>query len=106
MSWQRIETAPKDGRAILLLSRAYTTQNEFHGPGEPDEFYHAPKCNIGCWYADGTSWVDEFGQPGDGCYELAVTGVWLSGGGWFQPNEVTHWMPLPLPPEEPTEEPE
>lgn len=97
--WNLIETAPKDGRAILLLSRAYMTLNEFPNPGESSEIYHSAKCAIGCWDAEGTSWVDEFGQVGEGCYELAKTGVWLSGGAWFQPNEVTHWMDLPLPEE-------
>jgi hypothetical protein len=29
------------------------------------------------------------------CDDLAVTGVWGSKGGWFQPDEVSHWAPLP-----------
>ena len=89
--WQPIASAPKDGRAILLLS----------APCEADVAVYPAKCHIGYWEAEGTAWVDENGQCGrlsDTCYTLAQTGIWVSGGGWFQPNEVTHWMELPLPP--------
>ena len=99
MTWQPIETAPKDGRAVLLCSRAYTVDL----PDEPP-ICHPPKCHIGSWNAEGTSWTDELGRldPGENgeVCTLTMTGTWLSGGGWFQPNEVTHWMPLPKPPEE------
>lgn len=76
--WLPIDTAPKDGSLILLLAR--------------DEI---SRVNIGKWWAEGTSWVDEFGNLDGDAYTLAKTGVWESGGGWFQPNEVSHWMPLP-----------
>ena len=44
--------------------------------------------------------TDEFyyNEDGEEICDLSVTGVWFSGTGWFQPNEVSHWMPLPLPP--------
>lgn len=80
--WQPIETAPKDGRAIILLSRAVPA-----------------KVAIGSWNADGDSWVDEHGQLTGECHHLEVIGTWSSGGGWFQPDEVTHWMPIPEGPE-------
>lgn len=88
--WQLIDTAPKDGSLIMLLSRAHTIVFD-----DGEKIYHPPRVNLGKWWPEGDSWVDENGQLGGGCYTLEVTGVWESGGGWFQPNEVTHWHPLP-----------
>jgi hypothetical protein len=85
LRWRPIETAPKDGSAILLLSAAY----------EDELGVHPARVAIGHWHAEGTSWVDEMGRLDGDSYTLAVTGVWFSGGGWFQPNEVTHWQLLP-----------
>jgi hypothetical protein len=82
MGWQQIETAPKDGRAILLLSKK------------------TKKAHIGHWDAGGTSWTDEMGGFESEICTLSETGVWYSGGGWFQPNEVTNWREIPPPPEE------
>lgn len=97
--WRPIETAPKDGSAIFLLSKAYTVpKEEFNGAADED-VHHPARVAIGTWNPEGDSWVDEFGSLDGDAYTLAVTGTWTSGGGWFQPNEVTHWMPLPSPPE-------
>lgn len=94
--WQPIETAPKDGTCVFLLSKSHETED-----GDGNIFHHRPRCSIGYWNKDGTSWVDEFGNmDGVEVCTLAATGVWYSGGGWFQPNEVSHWMPLPAPPME------
>lgn len=86
--WQDISTAPKDGSAVLLLSKAFADER-----GD-----HPAKCHIGKWNAEGDSWTDDLGGFDGEICTLSVTGVWESGGGWFQPNEVTHWMPLPSPP--------
>ena len=73
MSWQNIETAPKDGTDILLF---YPTTNR--------------KVCIGCYR------VHESITNGAVVYRSEGWAV-----GWFgfgdQPNP-THWMPLPEPP--------
>lgn len=94
--WRLIETAPKDGRAILLLSTAYDTDS---GEANGGIVHFPPKVAIGHWWAEGTSWVCEGAHPEKSIYTLAKTGIWLSGGGWFQPDEVTHWREVPSPQE-------
>lgn len=79
--WQPIDTAPKDGRLVLLLSAEKPVQ-----------------CALGYWDPEGTSWVDSLGRLDGDAYTLAVTGFWASDGGWFQPNEVSHWAAVPAPP--------
>jgi hypothetical protein len=95
--WQPIETAPKDGTVILLLSN----EDEIDGARRP------AKCALGYWHPKGTAWCDQYGRfPSEAGFDedtmaLHVTGVWFSGGGWFQPDDVTHWQPLPEPPQVP-----
>lgn len=88
--------APWDGNPVWLCTKEHTDPaGEWH-----EEVHHPARCSIGRWNPEGDSWVNEQGQldAEDVCM-LAVTGFWESGGGWFQPNEVTHWMPLPEPPQ-------
>lgn len=81
--WQPIETAPKDGTAILIM------QNNW--PGLPNGV--AEKCNEHNTYV--AAWWDEENE-GSGawiCYMDAVLDP-------EAPIEPTHWIPLPMPPGE------
>lgn len=75
MTWQPISTAPKDGTPIIVA-----------GPSEKGWCY-----GVAFWNPNGNSWVGD-------CLE--VTGIWETGSAWFEPDEVTHWQPLPAPPED------
>lgn len=87
-----IETAPKDSTRILLVS----IQDEGLGPNGPISV--PPAVHLGYWDLEGDSWVDECDSFDGDVHHLKVTGVWSSRSGWFQPNEVSDWMPLPAPP--------
>lgn len=76
MNWQGMETAPKDGTRVLLSSDSQTV-------------------HIGYWNPEGTAWVDEDDSFEGKAHHLKETGVWNSGSGWLQPNEVIAWMPIP-----------
>ncbi len=87
-----IDTAPKDGSLILLLSVEQETEDE---AGRVVKL--PPRMALGKWWTEGDSWVDHhgFGDNNSERYHLEVTGVWESGFGWFEPGEVTHWAPVP-----------
>lgn len=80
-SWRPIETAPRDGTAILLMRNIW--------PGIPGGF--ARKCDFtntcvaGWWQSEGRgAWVCYMSLPNDPAC----------------PFEPTHWMPLPAAPKE------
>lgn len=77
--WMPIDTAPRDGTAVLL-------------------FTESGKTGVGCSLAicfDGLNFNEDnaayvWKRPGDN-----KTSVHMPSGSW---DEVTHWMPLPPPP--------
>jgi hypothetical protein len=81
MDWQPIETAPKDGTNVLLWEKYSIT---------PFVGYWLSCGNSGFWYADLEHVDAEGGWDG----AIAVSKV--------DQEFVSHWMPLPPPPKEPT----
>jgi hypothetical protein len=71
MTWQPIETAPKDGTNVLLL---LASGRRTVGGWEAQKYYLKPV----------PYWRTEFG--------------YLAGVKWDRDNQPTHWMPLPDPP--------
>jgi hypothetical protein len=87
VGWQPIETAPRDGTEVLILAGGMAIQAFFlegaWGPDIPGEVreYH------------GAVWV-----AFDDLTQFEVEGGALEGGLDYH-GSVTHWMPLPTPPE-------
>lgn len=86
--WQPIETAPKDGTAILIWQP--DGAKNWYMPRES-----LPDGGIYTLEDERLLWFD------DGRYAI---GYWRPWGGWGNRNsstvEPTHWMPLPTPPEQ------
>lgn len=81
--WRPIETAPRDGTAVLVNSHMHS--NDVHG--------YVPWKDIGvliAWW-DGSGWEGCFMEDG-----TADTEGYSSQ--FFQTVRPTHWMPLPPPP--------
>ncbi len=81
-NWQPIETVPKDGTWFLVYLE--------HMPWEYEKGPYAPwKCKtvrwVGLYEGGGNPPTDAFREFGPGQYTLA---------------DMTHWMPLPAPPED------
>lgn len=83
-AWQPIETAPKDGRAILIY------QPNGHPFGRRERHYDF----------DHRGQVKNCAEYDDRYYAI---GYWRPWGGWGNRNAAdvhpTHWMPLPEPPQ-------
>jgi hypothetical protein len=79
MTWEPIETAPKDGSEILVFWMA-----DFSHVGGP----LTPTCQVVAWMGKGEEacWVDPLGGSEEGLRPIS--------------GEPTHWMPLPDPPTE------
>jgi hypothetical protein len=71
MDWQPIETAPKDGTAVLVFGERYSTPNG------------TPGIAVARWYEDGFPPQTWWGTAGN---SLVV-------------QCPSHWMPLPPPPD-------
>lgn len=86
--WNKIETAPRDGTWLMLwrpcedgpwrsspliIARWDSTEEEWAWPEECDP-----------WTAQGREKADDDIESGDG----------------YASNDFTHWMPLPVPPEQ------
>ncbi len=72
MKWQKIETAPKDGSALMLFGVTYWMFE--------NEKSNIPHTSIGCW--NGFNWMTETDNP----YQDYI--------------EPTHWMEIPDAPNE------
>lgn len=101
MSWQPIETAPKDGAAVLLyVPSGIDVRGVYDAP--PD---HRDRITVG-WF--GAPHGDY--NPGNRWVSINVISETFSGseltGSWeeheFEAVQPTHWMPLPEPPHDPT----
>jgi hypothetical protein len=77
--WQPIETAPKDGREVLLFG---IWAGEIHGLNAD------PTIAVGAWQGGKSDY------QGDDFWALTGGDVYAC---WMRP---THWMPLPEPPQE------
>ena len=84
--WQPIETAPKDGTAVLLFGGQPDRHSDYTC-GYCDDALDLPsKCVVAWWEAyDGA-----LGYWRCGSYDNGVYGEW---------EDPTHWMPLPEPPQ-------
>ena len=87
LTWKPVETAPKDGRSILLLTRCHGVCEAWFDKGywtddtpiSPREYY-------------GDAWVC--------CDDTFQIEVELGPDGYEDHGTATHWMPLPVAPTE------
>ena len=88
LEWRPIETAPKDGKAVLLHNNK--------APGNPSgrmESCEGYNTVVGEWWASDQSDNDADGFGDWACYMDAIEDPRC-------PFEPTHWMPLPAAPDQ------
>lgn len=94
-AWAPIETAPRDGTAVLLWLAEDIDRYYVAG-------HRAPRLTIGFW-----GWSNDDFSPGDAWHSVeAKEEMWGMGGEMTGPMMSTdclqvvptHWMPLPAPP--------
>ena len=80
MTWQPIETAPKDGTPILV-------------------FFNKPSLQVQQVFWGRAAWDDRPATPEDGiwCVDDNKHGPYALRG--YSDGDDTHWMPLPAPPQ-------
>ena len=83
MNWQPIESAPRDGTTFVAA--------RFVDDG------HDPDYEVGCYRP--LTW-DRY-EPADGGLFQKFTDTVHEWGGFNNFHRMTHWMPLPPPPQEP-----
>jgi hypothetical protein len=88
MSWQPIETAPRDGSWVL----AYAPEGEYDSDWNDSEGRVVPVTAVVRWPIEHPGHADP-GLQGN----CAMWSGYYDGIGPFD-GEVTHWMPLPEPP--------
>lgn len=94
MTWQPIETAPKDGTWIML----------WRPPAKAEESWTADPLVIARWHEDDFgdaewTWPDDVFDPFTPHGIARANDAVESGASWGD-DSFTHWMPLPQPPED------